>query len=456
MRKFGIILLILLLSVHCCAWSVMAADSTVSEGCATLQARYALHTQTASVAQAAILYEMDSQTLLYAQCPDDKIDPTGLVKIMTALVTLENADVAEAVTVRQSTLNTLPSGARRIGLLDGDVLTVGDLLACMMVASANDAAVVLAEYVSGSQQDFVALMNRRAAELGCSGSCFANVHGLSNDAQYSTVRDMAVITARALELEDFVRIFGTAVYSLPENLSCARTLTTTNAMMDSTSKYYDGRITGGKNAKTSQYASMICTAQTENGRYLCVMSAVAERSSGYALSYQQMSALMDIGLNGYSVQQVLGSAQPYTMYAVSNGENSVVVGADRDVFALLPKSYDPTLLQFEQTHDAQSLQAPIKAGTEVGKIIVRYDGVVVAQAALLARHDVAVSGQRVQAAQGENGSILRQIFKWAGIAVALLVVAVAAALVILRRVNISRYRKKQANRHAKEESNELE
>lgn len=454
MRKIGVFLLALLCLLGCCVPASAISSQMVYAGCATLQASYALSEEEYSgTAKAALLYELDTQTLVYAYNADEAVDPSGLVKLMTALVVLENADVDEAVTVYQSTLNTLSSGARRVGLLAGDVLTVGDLLYCVMVYSANDAAAVLAAYVGESQEGFVALMNQRAAALGCTDTQFVDAHGLSSSNR-STARDLAIITEEALKHEEFVEMFGAVNYQLPSNLSCTLNLTTTCDLLNENSKYYDSRVTGGKPAKTSGKGSMICTAETENGRYLCVILSTTDRS-GYTVTDQEATALLNKGLKGYAVQQVLGCDQPYGLYAVADGENSVTVSPAEDIYALLPLDYDPDLLQFSAKQDAQALTAPLEAGTVVGSLVIRYNGLVIGEAELLARYDVALAGERIQAADSAGGNVFLKILKWTAVVLVILALLAAAGLVALRQINIAKYKKKKAYRR-KEESHELE
>ena len=110
--------------------------------------------------------------------------------------------------------------------------TVKDLLYCMMVASGNDAAIILADHVLGSQKAFVAEMNRYVTELGCANTHFTNVHGLHDDKQYTTARDMAKILAKAIQNTLFCEVFGAKEYAMPQtNKSNARRLISQNYLL---------------------------------------------------------------------------------------------------------------------------------------------------------------------------------------------------------------------------------
>lgn len=461
MRKFGVILLVFVLCMNIC-FVHAAAQTTSGTGCTSLQAGLALSEEEAfsGTAEAAILFEMDSQTLVYAKNPDTIINPTGLVKILTGLIVLEEGNLDDVVTVQRSTLNSVSAGAVSAKLKAGEQMTVRDLLYCVMVSSANDAAAVLAEHVAGSQAEFVKKMNERAATLGCVNTHFSNVHGLQDSQQYSTARELAIITEEALKNPDFVSFFGVSNCQLPAtNLSDARSLSTTNYLMDPSSKYYDARVTGGKPAAaTTADRSVICTAENENGRYLCVIISATAKTSGYSVTqytnFTEAKKLLDLGFQGYALQQVLGSREPFALYTVTGGENGVVVGPDEDVYALLPVNFDAEMLHLRTTENETNLIAPVAEGTAVGTLQIYYGSVMVAQVELLARHDVAVKGTTIQSVEKKTGgSSLWKILKWCALGLMLLVAVAAGALLALRQVNKTRHKKKMRQRRPAREEN---
>ena len=450
MKKIAVILLLLCLL----RLFPVPAYADATGGCHTLQADRALagsETYTGT-AKAVILYELNTQTLVYAHNPDELINPTGLIKLLTALIVLEEGNLDDMVTVRRSTLNSVAPGAVSAGLQAGEELSLRDLLYCVMVSSANDAAAVMAEHVAGSQADFVAKMNARAATAGCVNTHFTNVHGLQDDRQRSTARDLAILTELALRNDQFRQMFAVTEYTLPAtNLSPARNLVTTNYLMDPSRPYYDERVTGGKPAAASvSDRSVICTAQSGDSSYLCVVISAKARTSGGAVTrftnFDEATKLLTLGFDGYAVQQVLGTQQPFGMYPVSGGENRVVVGPDAEVFALLPKEFDPQRLQFADEPDGQVLRAPLSAGTAVGTLLIYYDSVLIGQVALLSRHDVLLQGTsiRVPDEVGGKPAVLGTILKWIGIVLLIICIAAVAAVILLRRINISRRRRAAA------------
>ena len=196
-----------------CAMPVAAQNMTgtdVQQGCMTLDAQTPLYSgeKLLETAEAVILYEMNSDTLVYSYNPDEPRDPSGMNKLMTALLALELGNPQDKVSVTREALNSVAIGAVSAGLKVDEILTLEDLLYLMMVGSANDAAAVIAEYIGGSQELFVAMMNKRAGELGCTNTQFRNSNGLEHEEQYTTARDLAKITAAALENELFSKLFS--------------------------------------------------------------------------------------------------------------------------------------------------------------------------------------------------------------------------------------------------------
>ncbi len=442
MKKYTIIFILLLYLVA--QIPVAAFGISSSEGCHSLYAEHMLAAgqKYGGSATAAILYERNTQTLVFAHHPDKSINPTGLVKLLTALIVLEEGNLDDVVTVKRSTLNSVGVGAVSAGLKAGEEISLRDLLYCVMISSANDAAAVMAEHVAGSQEAFVHKMNARAATLGCVNTRFTNVHGLKDERQYSTARDLAIILDEALKNQQFAMYFGINSQILAAtNMSQSRKLTTTNYMMDPSSKYYDSRVTGGKPAAaTSSDRSMACVAKDGDCEYLVVVISAKAKMSGNAITrytnFDEASSLLDMGFERYCIQQVLGTEQPYSMYPVSGGKNHVVVGPDADVYALLPIEFDNNLLRLQDTRREEALIAPLQKGTVVGSLQIYYDSIYIGQVDVLARHDVElldadIADDPVDDVTNQNR--FAPVLKWMISILVGAVVSVIAGWLILRR-----------------------
>ncbi len=416
-------------------------------------------------AGSVILYEMNTETMVYAYQPDKKVNPTGMVKLLTALVAIEQGNLDDMVTVYRSTLDTVAIGAVSAGLKAGEQLSLRDLLYCVMVSSANDAAAVIAAHIGGNQASFVELMNQKATELGCTASHFTNAHGLNDPEQYSTARDLAIITEAALQNSVFSEMFSAVSYIVPAtNLSSERKLNTTNYMMSDAyiQTELDSRVTGGKPAAaTTTDRSMICTAEVGSRRYLCVVMNAKGEVSQDGLSvvrfgiFQEMKALLNFGFQSMQVVQLTDDTEAMYQYPVSGGSNNVILRPSRDVSVVLPQEYDPQLLRFEHNLDAGALAAPIAAGQKLGVLQVSYGDIVLMRCDLLAMNSVSadgtdiVPGQRYEVVEQDEKDGLDRYVILLGLAVGAGVLLVLLVVLIVRWVRTADIRRMHQKRARK-------
>lgn len=457
-RRFSLLLLCVILLGS----MLLPAAASVEEGCVTLDAGRSLagSTQLLPTAKAALLYFPETDTMVYSWQPDERLDPSGMNKIMTALLALEKGNLDAVVTATATALNSLEPGAMVVGLKAGEQMTLRDLLYCMMVGSANDAAAVIAEHISGNQGAFVTLMNLRAKELGCQNTCFMNPSGLSREGQYTTARDLAKITAYALKLDAFVALFSAAEYTVPAtNHSEARVIHTTNYMMSDASvkDQLDNRVTGGKTgALTTKDRSLICTAEKDGLRYLSVVMSAQGRltESGISVSkfgnFDETRMLLDHGFSRYGVRQLLTTGLVMERFQVPGGENDLAVTSASTVSALMPMEMSSDQLEY-RCIGLSGVNAPIERGSVVGSVQLWYDSICVAQGELVAMHSVQREGAAYTFLEPQADPSVR-IWK-SVISVALwgifgIVALLAATLMVIRVVNISRSKRRKARRPA--------
>lgn len=372
----------------------------ITSGCSTLDGKVPLQgkDKLLDTAKAAILYDMDSKTLIYAWNPDQTLDPSGMNKIMTAMLAIEKGNPDAVVTVSRSALDSVGIGAVSAGLKAGEEITLKDLLYCMMVGSANDAAAVIAEHIGGSQQGFVDLMNQKAQELGCQNTQFLNASGLSKDGQHTTARDLAKITEAALENELFVELFSAVSYSVPAtNESEVREIVTTNYLMsqETVRNQYDERVTGGKTgALSTTDRSLISTAVSDGKRYLSVVMSAKGSVTANGLSvktfgsFEETRALLDYGFENYSIRQLLHESQVMEQFQVSGGENDVIACPASAVIVTLPVDASHLDVKYQCSESAEGLKAPIQEGDVIGSVEVWFRNLCVGQCDLVAMHDV--------------------------------------------------------------------
>lgn len=446
MKKSAILLILLCCVMVFGSISVAAntGDMSVTNGSHTLDAAYAYLGQQRLVdnCSAAIVYERNSDTLVYAWNVDAPVYPASLVKIMTAWLALERGNLADVVAVREEVLATVPEDAVSCDLLPDEVLTVQDLLYCMMVASGNDAAAVLADHVAGDQQTFVDWMNACAKQIGCTGTYFTNVHGIHDDAQVTTARDVARILKAAMENQQFAELFCTVNYTVPAtNRSAARYLVTGNYLIsnenkDSVQIYYDGRVTGGRTGVADDGTR--CIAATAESGELSVISVVLGSTSkyhndGYSVSvfggYNETSRLLDYTFDGNRSGQIISKDQAVTQCRVINGDSMVVLGSDRSVFTMLPEGFTTQQLDYRYSHTGENFHAPIEKGDVISKLEIWNGTQCIAQADLYAMNSVDdITNYIKEQAPTADSNLALTIF----LTVVLSLLAAAALLVVIR------------------------
>ena len=214
----------------------------------------------------------NTEKILYSRNIYEKIYPASITKLMTALLTVENCELDDIVTVSENAVHSVPSGYVNANLQVGEQLTVEDLLYVMLIPSANDAANALAEHVGGSIESFGTMMNTRAKELGCTGTNFTNPSGLQQEEHYTTTRDLYLIAKAAYSKSIIKKVIGTVSYTLPstnEYSGDARVFTTTNYMKrKNMSKYYCDYCIGGKTGYTGDAKNCVIEYAQKDGSEL--------------------------------------------------------------------------------------------------------------------------------------------------------------------------------------------
>ncbi len=266
-----------------------------------------LQTQAAEPAEAPDTYSdayvvMDADTgqVLVAKNADKREYPASITKVLTCALVLENGiSMEEVLTASEEAVQSISYDSTQLYLAVGEKMTVEQLLYGTMVRSANDAANVLAERISGTQKAFAELMTQKAASLGAVNSHFVNPHGLSDDNHYTTAYDMALITRYALSIEGFQELFDTVRYTIPATnaVADARPLTTVNKLINPAQPYYYEYATGSKLGWTpeSQY-TLVSTAEKNGMRLICV----AMRSGDDSYKYRDTVNLFDYCFDNFT------------------------------------------------------------------------------------------------------------------------------------------------------------
>lgn len=382
------------------------ARNDVTYGCHSVDARYPINgsDNILTYSKSAILYEVTSDTLVYTYNADKQMNPSSFVKVMTALLALEHGNLDDVVVCRGDVLYQITPGALVANLKDGEEVTLEQLLYCMLVGSCNDAALVIADHISGSQSAFVNLMNARAAELGCVDTVFRNSTGLHDDEQLSTARDTVRILREAIKYPAFVEIFGTPNYSMEAtNKSESRYLMTTNYMIsDEVFLYYkDSRVTGGRTGTLdSGDRCLMVTASIGGGTYIAVTTGTeiffgADGNRPYSHgSFVDTGILLDLASSSNLVR-VMDPEQIVDHFPVQGADFHVAVVPDNVVSCVLPPDYSWDMITLRLDMDQKALQAPMTAGTRIADVQAWYGSICVGESTLYAMHDVPVSTVKI-------------------------------------------------------------
>ena len=421
----------------------MAADSEnpeITSGCRSLDAAVPLaQNKILPTTNAAIVYEMNSDTLVYALNPDQRIYPSSMVKLMTAIIALEYGNMSDVVTVRQDVLKLVSSTAVNVKLVDGEMLTLEQLMYCMMVASANDASVVIAQHVGGTYENFIDLMNRKAQEIGCQDTHYGNAHGLHDAQTYTTARDVCKILKYGLENPLFKEMFTTIRYQIPAtNRSAERTMRTTNNLMwdNPDNKYYDDRVDGGKTGATDAAGRCLAiTTERNDMNFLClVMGAkTSYAADGYTIEryghFEEMITLMDYAYARFAYRQIFNTDQIIGQYSVQNGSCDVVTRPVDNISTVLPSNIDQSQITWIYEHASGEIKAPVSAGQMISTVRAMYGEICIGQTKLVAVNDVPVENSPVMtvrpSALSDRGS-WKTLFAILGIILGIALVVAAA------------------------------
>lgn len=252
---------------------------------------------------AAILMDAETGQVLYEKNGYQQMYPASITKVMTGLLALDALEPQTVLTVSQSAVDAVPITSSHVSLEPGEELTVEQAMYALALMSANDAANVLGEAVSGSLEAFGERMTEKAAELGARNTHFVNANGLPNSQHYTTAYDMALITAEALRTPGFLHYFSTTQYRMDAtNLSNARNFENKNRMFSQ--YYYDG-VLMSKTGWTSSALGTLVTAVRQGDTTLV---AVVMHSLLLESKYQDTRKLFDYGFGQYERMELSGEA----------------------------------------------------------------------------------------------------------------------------------------------------
>ena len=222
--------------------------------------------------RAALVMDSSSGKILYAKNPDLKCPPASTTKLMTAIVTMEHANLSDVVTISSKAAHVPPHKA---GFREGDRIRIDELLNAALIGSANDAAVALAEAVAGSEGRFVELMNEKAAAIGATNTRFINANGLPGPGQYITAYDLAKIMDYALRYKKLKEIIGTRVTEVSTMAGNTKLIRNTNRLL-----WSEEDLVGGKTGYTNKARHcFVCAAERRSDTIIVALLGSPSRNN---------------------------------------------------------------------------------------------------------------------------------------------------------------------------------
>lgn len=340
---------------------------------------------------AAVLMDANSGKILFEKNAHEQRACASITKVMTLTLVMEAVDSGKIHMddVVTASAHAASMGGSDIWLEEGEQMSVDDMIKATAVASANDAAVALAEFVSGSEEDFVAQMNEKAAALGMEDTTFKNCNGLDEEGHITSAYDVALMSRELIKHE---KIFDYTSIWLDSLRGGETQIVNTNKLL----KSYDG-ITGLKTGTTGDAGSCISATAERNG--LSLIAVVLGADSGKE-RFRDAATLLDYGFANFESRE-LSPDEELTPITVDGGmQESVALSCDDSAYLTVPKGEGEGLS--EEIDLPESIPAPVKAGDVIG--IVRYtlEGEEIASFDVIAAEDVE---------EKSFGSIMKLLFR---------------------------------------------
>lgn len=338
------------------------------------------------------IYLMDNRTTkpLYTKDANTRMYPASTTKIMTAILTLENCNLNDIATASYDAVASIPEGYSIAEIQVGEQLTIEQLLELLLVHSANDAANVLAEYVGGSIDSFVSMMNTKLNELGLEDTHFTNAYGLHDDNHYTTAHDLAFLMKYCLQNETFRKISGQASCAIPAtNMSGPRKYDSTNQLLIAGNEYYYQYVFSGKTGFTSQAKHCLVTAAYNNDlELICVVLGNDDR-------FNVTRELYEYAFSNYELKNIINENDVVTNITIngaSNNTKNLDVLISETIPALVETNDNSELIPIIDLNT--NISAPISQGDVLGKVTYSINGVNYTSN-LIASHDVEKSNSIV-------------------------------------------------------------
>lgn len=331
-------------------------------------------------AKSAIMIEESTGNVLFENNADERRAPASMTKIMTLLIIMENIEsgkikMTDMVPISE---NASGMGGSQVFLEAGTEMKVEELVKAISIASGNDAAVAMAEFIGGTTDNFVKMMNDKAKELGMVNTTYENVHGLDSENHLTTARDMAIVARELVKHKEILKFSSTYEEYLKKPDGSTTWMVNTNKLI----RYYtglDGLKTGF--TETAGYC-LTATAKKNNMRLITVV--MGEESS--EVRNKETVEMLNYGFSNYKKKVVVNKSTDLGTIEVKKGKKDTLkIGLNEDITDLISnqekKEYDYDL-------KLEEIEAPIKKGDSVGTLILKADGKKINEFSIISKETV--------------------------------------------------------------------
>lgn len=401
----------------------------------------------------AVVMDVDTGEILYEKNPFDVRYPASTTKLMTGLLTLENASLTDTVTVNADDISSVPQGYVSIYLQDGETLSVESALYALLIYSANDSAFALAHTVGGSYSAFYDMMNSRAGELGCISTHFANPNGIDNPSHYTCAYDLALIGCEAYKNPEFRKITSSLTYTIPatNRVKEPRQINNINLMLSPSSGFYYEYATGGKTGYTGlANGTYVAYAERDGMRLCCALMNCDPKENRFL----DAAKLFDYCFDTYSIYTPLLSFNlgdslkttgSYIMntYSISSSISFEGYTVDRSAGVIVRNNADTSPFGTR----AEFTRPDGNGGA--GSVIITYGGNDICRADIYANNiseKIYINATEGDAKKGSAKKHISNAFSWLGSHIGMILLPFIAAGIIFAAF---KYKKLQDERRRK-------
>ena len=331
--------------------------------------------------KAAYVAEPSTGKIIYEKNAHEKLYPASTTKILTALVVMEKCQLTDKAKVSKKAISLVPEGYSNANLVAGEEIDIKTLLYALLIPSANEAANVLAEHVSGNVEAFAELCNNRAKELGCENLHFVNPNGIHNDDHYCTAYDLYLIAKECQKHEIFNEIVKTTSFTIPATslyTKSDRTFKNTNYMiLPNYKSYYYEYCTGIKTGTTTPAGEcLVASSSHDNIDLISVVLGGGTNSKGLSERFYDTKQLYEFTYKNYALKEIVNKEQTITNIKVKHATQeteSLDIKTENNISTIIPNDIDVKNIRQEVTLD-EDISAPIEQNQVLGKVTFYADG----------------------------------------------------------------------------------